>query len=637
MNWKRRFPSIILNRGREYFRQRRVKELKVTGDSARALVEGRKMYMVAVQGLTTGQLQYKCSCPSAREGYRCKHIAAVLYHYEAVYGPIGTVVKPAVKTIPAKEIFPPTQERKAAYFQFHNMMRDIEIPEDTFLQGKTLFENKALTLSRFETRYEEYLGDDQIRAEAVARITDLRDTNVVAHFGRNHIDRIYCQTCRQGVYDDPDTADRPYCAHMAAMFYLLDQYIRFLDPGDETDAAGHRFLEDSSRWMAAEQAGQERKRAIIRLVPRVTRTYEGNYLSFRIGKDRLYVLKSFSELVKSVQRAGSMTLGKSQELDLRTETFTPDSEAYYRLIEQAVHDREETVRSMMEGFELPADTKSEVGLSGRVLDEFYETAKGQEVEFQDKVEYFSQKAIVLEERPLAITLRIEPKVRMDRFLGIAVYGELPRILRGRDYYYTFDNRRISRIRPEEEKKVRPLLDLSENGGFRFTIGKKNMRRFYYQTLPSLRESSQVDIIEEEPELIAANLLPEAHFAFYLDLEEGIPVCRVQAWYEEERFALKPLTAAEAPPDARRDLEEEDRIRRAVEEFFPQYDPAKEQFFCDSQKDTLIEDMHRAVEKLLPLGEVHATDAIDRMKIRKMPAVRFGLSIEGSMLDLEISS
>ena len=64
-------------RGEEYFREGRVRGLKIEGRVVSARVNGRRPYKVRLWGQASGGVEYSCDCPDGREGKFCRHCVAV--------------------------------------------------------------------------------------------------------------------------------------------------------------------------------------------------------------------------------------------------------------------------------------------------------------------------------------------------------------------------------------------------------------------------------------------------------------------------------------------------------------------------------------------------------------------------------
>ena len=69
---KNNFGSEIIERGKKYFKQGRVRSLVVDGDSVAAVVIGNRDYRVRIN-LKTGDFKCTCHCE-----FNCKHVVAVL-------------------------------------------------------------------------------------------------------------------------------------------------------------------------------------------------------------------------------------------------------------------------------------------------------------------------------------------------------------------------------------------------------------------------------------------------------------------------------------------------------------------------------------------------------------------------------
>lgn len=82
MDWTIHFEDYILERGYRYFRDGKVRITSSSDEQARALVEGSRAYTVVVN-YARSFIDFSCTCPQAKKGYWCKHMAALGYAWEA--------------------------------------------------------------------------------------------------------------------------------------------------------------------------------------------------------------------------------------------------------------------------------------------------------------------------------------------------------------------------------------------------------------------------------------------------------------------------------------------------------------------------------------------------------------------------
>lgn len=80
-DWKDRFWSEILARGRDYCDRGCVGPLEVSDTAIHAQVQGSRSYQVDIQKDGTRVTGMHCDCPYAEGGKSCKHMAAVLYKW----------------------------------------------------------------------------------------------------------------------------------------------------------------------------------------------------------------------------------------------------------------------------------------------------------------------------------------------------------------------------------------------------------------------------------------------------------------------------------------------------------------------------------------------------------------------------
>ena len=78
-DWKENFISKMITRGRNYWRAGAVKNLHCTQEKITADVEGTRLYRVEITLAGDAVERMSCTCPFAKEGTNCKHMAAVLF------------------------------------------------------------------------------------------------------------------------------------------------------------------------------------------------------------------------------------------------------------------------------------------------------------------------------------------------------------------------------------------------------------------------------------------------------------------------------------------------------------------------------------------------------------------------------
>lgn len=77
------FDSLILSRGKSYYKENRILDIWCQDDLITAYIDGSEIYRIELRANDKELNNFYCSCPYSEDGeYMCKHIAAVLYYLE---------------------------------------------------------------------------------------------------------------------------------------------------------------------------------------------------------------------------------------------------------------------------------------------------------------------------------------------------------------------------------------------------------------------------------------------------------------------------------------------------------------------------------------------------------------------------
>ena len=164
-----------------------------------------------------------------------------------------------------------------------------------------------------------------IAADGVCAESPGKEAPMMVRASREQIISTSCNV--MGCYNSTDAAlyygygegRREICAHTTAMLILLDRYIAKNNPGDATDMNAQtllqRYRKRRSTGRRAIAAGIEDngKKADINIEPRFEfGEYGETGVSFKIGRNKLFVVKNICEMQETVEAEGVMKLGKSE-------------------------------------------------------------------------------------------------------------------------------------------------------------------------------------------------------------------------------------------------------------------------------------------------------------------------------------
>lgn len=656
MKWDYLFPYAVLLRGRQYFKQGRVLEMNQNNAKYEATVKGTKRYQVSVHLTNPNLPKMTCTCPYAGDGHKCKHMAAVLFAIDDLYRmpTVNTKKVAAQKKEAPKRVYPfqHEEEEEYLYFDMEDITKSVVFYEEDVKEARQLIDKGHVKLEKMQTGYQSSFGNEEMIAVGYGSVknhTQCWKANIV--FNRKELLQLNCQVpgcnCRyDSRYDFPGSIrsggagkKQKLCSHLLALLLLIDKALQTEKIGDSTDETAQRILEsyrDKRTYSIAQKSELLEKK--VKLEPRLEYEMGQLQLSFRIGKEKMYVVKNLSELVDIVDTNGCMQLGTTSMLDFSTASFDADAEKQFHFLWEIVHGEKSRERKNGYGYgEDRSETiKNKMELYGKRLDDFYDLMVGQKIERVHKGYGVKSTRMGFREQNPDISLTITKDAEQKKFHGITVEGELPELLAGIHYRYFMTEHHLNRIRDTELEKLQPLFEIA---GFdhriSFRVGRKNLSEFYYRVLPVLRQCA--DVIEEDSVEIEKYLPPEVKFIFYLDAEKKDVFCRAKAVYGGMEYDLLDWKLADKRKEDLRDVQRETEALDLVEEFFPKVNIEKLQFECGADADVIYTLLERGITQLMEFGEVQTTEAFRRLKIRKEAKVTVGVSVHSEIMNLEIAS
>ncbi|MCI8993720.1 MAG: DEAD/DEAH box helicase family protein [Eubacterium sp.] len=640
MGWKYLFSQTVLQRGRQYQNRGAVRNLVKNGDVYKARVWGRALYSVAIRIHEDGYVQsMTCNCPFAHDGNNCKHMAAVLFEIgknnaDAINGEKNRVY-------PFRS--PENRNEDYYYFDLGRMTSRLVFYDSKVKEARKMVEDGKITLQKVDIRYtHDYRLDGLIGTAEGLVEQNGRTVKAEVVFGKGEI--YYARCMVQGCYNIFDASKYSpgldgLCVHETALLFLLEEYLKQNNPGDATDETALFLLDNYRNKHTFHTKETPDVSRTVFLEPRVENRGADFYVSFRIGSDKLYMVKDIPELVQFVENKGIMPLGKKNQVDFSVDQFEERSQKYYDFVRKCVREEQFRIEKASWGFSGGKNIKGSLELYGEKLDTFYELARGTYLPFKDFRQTAENKneKIYMGEEALSLELEIQPDIDQDGvFHGILINGNLPELLEGDSYFYCLGTSSLNRISGETGNVLDMLTEMEHCGKVECHVGRRHMAEFYYRVLPELKK--QVGIVEKDEAAIKEYLAPEARFFFRLDAQKGNITCEVKVHYGEEEYGL--CTAAEPKSGFRmiRDTMREQEIEERILEIFPEKEEREEKEFiyhCGGKEDVVYQMLKSGVEELLRLGEVEATEHFRRMKIRQQPKITVGVSMENDLMNLSV--
>ncbi len=150
MEWEHLFREIILERGYDYYLNDAVISMDEFDGGIRAIVSGTEDYEVEILIDNNRVIDMYCTCPDAIDGHNCKHMAAVLYDWQADQElmELGNYVEPAFylddKINDLKQIMTKATAKQINDFLFEVLKNDHYL----FLKFKQIVEQNSISINK---------------------------------------------------------------------------------------------------------------------------------------------------------------------------------------------------------------------------------------------------------------------------------------------------------------------------------------------------------------------------------------------------------------------------------------------------------------------------------------------------------
>ena len=465
----------------------------------------------------------------------------------------------------------------------------------------------------------------------------------------------------------------------------LDEHREMVDFTDRNADLFFKELDKASQIETQKTSLPEEVRPkTVLLTPRIIIEEGEAKLSFKIaeGAARAYIVRNLQNLADAYRRKQPLALSKTSSIDFSCNDFTEESALLYdfigRRVGEVIDANERIERKNYYSYVRTLSVTSSMDLKGALLDNFYDAWEGKNCEYSDKTNQIKDSSIPVGHRAFQLSLETE-RVQDAKgvFAGVRVKGLIPVLLSGSgSHRYILNADGLSRVTEEELSAMAPFHSVADaSGSFRFQVGLAHLQEFYYRVVPSFLQNPGVDFHDSCAKEAEGHLPPEPVFDFYLDCldlnevrdkhlqkieqqermkrknaaqkQDLCVLLRADVRYENARYSLcKASSQQEGAPqashtgeatDVYRDTIQEDRVRTAIQRYFPTWMPEKQSFATFFTDEEMFSFLQGGLSLLENYGTVHGTDAFRRHHIRKVTPVKVGVSVDSNIVNLELTS
>lgn len=352
-------------------------------------------------------------------------------------------------------------------------------------------------------------------------------------------------------------------------------------------------------------------------------------VSFKIGKDRMYILRDLFRFSEDMQKGAVNKYGKELEFKHSVESFTKESQALAKLIVSKALEYNEFSKLGTYHFAVNKRYKTNFKLKYSLLDEIFELLKNKKISIDG---YDYEKAygmVTLEEGDPSFDIEILDM--KENGLCVISNSEKYYVFDGQEYSYILYKDKLHRCSSEFKTKVLPLIEkLSKDPEGKITISSGSATSFCEYVIPALKDSTTLTIEEGLLEKYKAEKLGTKIF---LDIDtKGNIVAEVKFCYGDTEFNPfdKDLNVT-----CNRNIIEEARAK----ELFKMYNFVinfKKHIIYLSKEEDIYSFLTEGIDKFMEKFEVLITDKLKNKQIITQKTFNMGVRIENNFLDIDFN-
>ena len=362
----------------------------------------------------------------------------------------------------------------------------------------------------------------------------------------------------------------------------------------------------------------------VRLEPHMVVENTGITVSFKLGINRMYVLKDVFGFARAIENHEKVFYGKNLQFIHAVESFVPQSRPLVSFLVQWAEKNEYRYGGYHSYYSVYGNAREkQIDLSANDMETFLELMKGQEI--LASVFYMDEKPWKIVKQIPERTLKILGKtdgieVSINRLSGI----------RGNRYNIFFSGNQIMMEPMKRMEPVKEFLEcMAEIPERKIFVEKTDVPLFCMELLPALEQCFECtkENFDEQQYGVA---IPE--FSIYLDAPQtDMITCRPQVQYDKKVYSLY-----ETRDVALRDLGKEAAVREVIQRYGEAYDE-RQKAMVITDEDKIYDLLTEGIPVFQQLGEVYISDTLKGMQVYPSPKVAVGVSIESGLMQLKMTA
>lgn len=376
---------------------------------------------------------------------------------------------------------------------------------------------------------------------------------------------------------------------------------------------------------------QEGEEETVRLVPRLLLRGQELRLEFRIGRERLYVLKDLAAFAKAVHTGAFVEYGKNLGFHHAMRVFAEQDRALAGLVLELVEGYQEHYEQFQKSAFVTVQGLRELVLNRAGRDRFFKLMQGKELELEDR--QGCKRNVMIQAGTVELAVKIERAGRDG--IRVAIDPDLYCFF-GERYLYVGGQKEITCLDRTGSEALGVFLEqMTKTWGRKqeVEIQDKDVPLFYERVLQQILPYSKLDVRDVDLESYRPQEL-KARFEFDSG-RQGELTMRPELSYGS--FSFHPIEDEKVPRTVCRDVPGEFRVSQLILKYFQFREDGSEFLVIRDDDDAIFRILRDGIPEFMQLGEVYVSKAAKAMKILPPPKVEVGVHTAGNWLELTVDA
>lgn len=434
----------------------------------------------------------------------------------------------------------------------------------------------------------------------------------------------YSCSCSQG------NSYKGMCPHGKALFeYYQEQSVLNSSQPISTSSQVRAMIREYTNGEVAEIL-EETREFSIKFVPKILIGRQEIKAEFRLGRERLYVLKNLGAFAKAMEQGAYVEYGKNLAFHHSVEAFSQESREILELVLELLSSYREHYEQFQKGFYSSEPSLRELNISYSNRDRFFELMVGKEIEAENPKGVKGRLRVVRGNPEAAAIVK---KIGRQG-ITVSLDKELYSFCGKKNLYIVKDGT----LYVCEEGFSRDagvfFRQMTQGYGapYEITVNQKDVPLFYERVLKRLEKYGLIDAKEMDFEQIRP---PELKARFELESPgPGQVILHPTLSYGD--YSFHPVEDEKVPRTICRDVPGEFRISQVLTKYFKYKDPVTNDLMIQDDEEAIFLLLSEGIKELRDLGQVYFPEE-QSLKVVEPQKVAVGVQVAGGWLELTIDA